>query len=178
MSAGPFGFHWHHLTSEHKQAASVIYRLAAALVFHCAVKRHDQGNRAVHFLGGFFLINLHVASRIGSNKSVIHVPSEYWMTTVTEFSLQDNAHQFLGRRTHIFEPLPKRNHGKAIILQVLNHHAGISAVIGNLADIVALIQLADELLDKAVVHHIAVCGHEVPLPLPHIVHNMVTTYAQ
>ena len=100
------------------------------------------------------------------------------MPTVVELAFKHDAHQFLRRRTHVLVALTEGYHGEAIILQILHHHAGVPAVVGNLADVIALIQLADELLNETVVHHIALGGHDVPLALPYIVHHVVAAYAQ
>ena len=73
--AGPFRFSWHRFTSQYQQTAMVIHRIAGIQVLHSPVKRHNEGNRAVHLLGGFLLIQLQIAGGIGANVCVVHIPA-------------------------------------------------------------------------------------------------------
>lgn len=75
MATGPGWFSWHGTTSQHQQTAMVVHGIGVR-VFHRSVHRHDQGNCAVHLLGAFFLVDLHIASRVGADECVVHVPSE------------------------------------------------------------------------------------------------------
>ena len=100
------------------------------------------------------------------------------MPAVNELLLEHQPHQLLGRRGHIPEALTEGHHGEAVILQGLHHHAGVPAVIGNLTDVVVLIQLEDELLDPAIIDHIPLGGLDEALLLPHIVDHMVAPDAQ
>ena len=92
--------------------------------------------------------------------------------------LQHQPHQLLGRRGHVLEALPEGDHGEAVVLQRLHHHGRVPAVVGDLADVVALAQLADELLDEAVVDDVALRGLDEALLLPHVVHDVVAPHAQ
>lgn len=58
MPAGALGFSGHMHTSQHQQTAVVVHRIAGIQILHCPVKRHNERNRAVHLLGGFFFIQL------------------------------------------------------------------------------------------------------------------------
>ena len=58
MPAWPLRFSGHMLTSQHQQSSVVVHRIAGIQVLHSPVKCHDEGNRAVHLLGGFFFVQL------------------------------------------------------------------------------------------------------------------------
>ena len=87
---------------------------------------------------------------------------------MAELVLQHEAHQLLGRRTHVPKALAKRHHCEAIVLQRLHHHGGVPPVVSDLADVVALAQLADELLNEAVVDDVALRGLDEALLLPYV----------
>ena len=92
--------------------------------------------------------------------------------------LQYDAHQFFRRGRHVAEALSEGDHGKTIVLQSLNHHRGVPAVIGDFPDVIALTQLTDEFLNEAVVNDIAFGGLNKSLPLPLVVHHMIPPNAQ
>ena len=154
LPAGAKGCMRHGITSQNNQAAVVVDGITAVQVLHGSVKAHDQRHRAVNLLGGLFLVDFDVSGWVGAHEHIVHVPTEHRVPTVDELLLQHQPHQLLGRRGHIPEALPEGHHGKAVILQGLHHHAGVPAVIGNLADVVVLVQLEDELLDPAIIDHI------------------------
>ena len=95
------------------------------------------------------------------------------MPAVVQLVLQHDPHQFLRGRGHITESLPERNHGKAVSFKVLHHLRGIPPIICDLADIVFLTQIADELFDISVVDDVSLRGLQVSLPFPDIVLDVV-----
>ena len=92
--------------------------------------------------------------------------------------LQYDAHQFFRRGRHVPEALSKGDHCKTIVLQSLDHHRGVPAVIGNFADVVALAQFTDEFLNETIVNDIALGRLNKSLPFPLVVHHMIPPNAQ
>lgn len=133
------------------------------------VQSHDGGHCAVYLLCGFLLVHFDVASRVGADEDVVHVPAQDGMPTVSNFLLQHQLHQFLGGWRHILEALSEGNHSEAHALQVLHHLHGTPSVKGDLTDVVPFSQLFNEVLNVAVVNHVALGGLEDALPFPDIV---------
>ena len=100
------------------------------------------------------------------------------MTTVGDFLLQHQLHQFFGRRGHILKALPEGNHRKAHALQVLHHLYSAPAVKGDFPDIEPLAQLFDEFLDVAVMNHISLGSHQRSLAFPQVIGDMVAPDAE
>ena len=100
------------------------------------------------------------------------------MTTVGDFLLQHQLHQFFGGRRHILEALPKGNDCKTHAFQVLHHLHSAPAVKGNLPNIEAFAQPLNEFLNVAVVNHIALGGLQRSLALPDIIRHMVAPNAE
>lgn len=176
--AGSFRFSGHRLTSQYKQTAMVIHRIAGTQILHRPVKRHNERNSTVHLLGGFFFIQLEVAGRISSDICVVHVPAQNRMTTVCQLVFQHNAHQFFRRGRHILEALSEGNHRESIVLQRLYHHGRIPAVVGDFTDVVAFAQLADKLLDETVMDNVAFGGLDESHPRPLVIWHMVAANSQ
>ncbi len=95
-----------------------------------------------------------------------------------QLPFQYQPHQFLCRRAHITKPLSKGNHVESIVLQCLNHHSRIPAVVGNLPDVELLPQLQNKLLDESVMHDISFCRMDEALTLPFVIHHMIPADAQ
>ena len=91
---------------------------------------------------------------------------------------QYDAHQLFRRRRHVAKTLSERNHRKTVILQSLNHHRGVPAVIGDFANIVALTQITDEFFNETIVNDIALGRLDKSLSLPLVVHHMIPPNAQ
>ena len=100
------------------------------------------------------------------------------MPAVIQLPLQHDAHQFLGRRRHIPEALSEGHHIEAVILQGLHHHGGVPSVVGYFPDVEPFSQLGNELLDKAVMHHVALGRMDETPALPLVIHHMVAPDAQ
>ena len=100
------------------------------------------------------------------------------MTAVGDLLLQHQLHQFLGGRGHILEALSEGDDREAHALKVLHHLHSAPAVESDLPDVELLAEPLDKLLDVAVVDDVALRGLEVPLPLPHIVRDVVTPDAE
>ena len=100
------------------------------------------------------------------------------MTAVGDSLLQHQLHQFLGGRGHILEALPEGNHGETHALQVLHHLHSAPAVKSDLPDVEPLIQPLDELLDVAVVDHVALGGLEKALLFPDVIGDVVPAHPE
>ena len=100
------------------------------------------------------------------------------MASVSNFLFQDQLHQFLGRRGHIFETLTEGNHGKAHALQVLNHLDGTPTVEGNLPNVELLAQVFNKLFDVTVVNDITLSGLKEALAFPGVVRYMIPADAK
>ena len=100
------------------------------------------------------------------------------MPAVIQLPFQHDAHQFLGRRAHISKALSKRHHVEAVVLQSLHHHGGIPSVIGDFPNVEPFAQLRDELLNEAVMHHVALGRMNEALAFPFVVHHMIAPDAQ
>ena len=79
--------------------------------------------------------------------------------------------KFLGRWTHIFKALAKRNNCKSHPLKVLHHLDSPPTVKGNFHDVVLLTEFFDELLDEGVVNHVSLRRHDISLLVPDIIRN-------
>lgn len=69
-----------------QQPALVIHRLASfvAAIPDCSVERHDGGDDAVGFLGGFGFVGSDVACRVLPDGDVVCHPREHRMPAVSE----------------------------------------------------------------------------------------------
>lgn len=87
------------MTLHEKYAPSVIHTLSggSTAASNRAVEAHDGGHHAVDLLGGFFFVGFDVPGRAGADEDVVHHPSQNRVTIMSELSLQDQFHQFLGR---------------------------------------------------------------------------------
>ena len=100
------------------------------------------------------------------------------MPAVVQLPLQHDAHQFLGRRAHVTEALSERHHVETVVFQGLHHHGGVPSVIGDFPDVEPFAQLRDELLNEAIMHHVALGRMDKALALPFVVHHMIAPDAQ
>ena len=92
--------------------------------------------------------------------------------------LQCQLHQFLGGRRHILKSLAEGNHRESHAFQVLDHLYGAPPVKSDLPDIEPFPQALNEFLNIAIMHHIPLCGLQEPLPLPHIIGDMIPAHPQ
>ena len=65
-----------HLRSDNQKASVVINRSPTVYIFQRPIQRHDQSHSAVHFLRGFFLVDLQVPGRISPHEGVVQPASE------------------------------------------------------------------------------------------------------
>lgn len=100
------------------------------------------------------------------------------MASVSNFLFQNQLHQFLGRRGHIFETLTEGNHGETHALQVLNHLDGTPTVKCNFPDIELLAQAFNKLFDVTIMNDITLSGLKEALALPDVVRHMIPADAK
>ena len=100
------------------------------------------------------------------------------MPAVAQLVLQHEAHQFLRRRRHILKALTEGHHGKTVVLKRLHHHGGVPSVMGDFPDVIPLAQLTDELLDKAIVDDVALCGVDIAALRPLVIRHMIAPNTQ
>ena len=100
------------------------------------------------------------------------------MSAVCDLLFKHQFHKLLCGRAHILKSLSEWNNGKSHIFEVLNHLHSTPAVKSDLTDIKTITEPFNEFFDIAVMHHIALCGLQKPLPFPDIIRHMVTADTQ
>lgn len=75
MPAGALRFSGHEITSQYQQTTMIVDGITGVQVLHSPVKRHNEGNRAINFFGGFLLIQLQIAGGVCANVCVVHIPA-------------------------------------------------------------------------------------------------------
>lgn len=161
-----------------KQPAAVIHTVTPQSAAKSTVEPHDHGNGPVNLLCGLFFVRLDVARRIRPDENIVHHPAKDRMSAMGDAFLEDELHKFLGRRAHVLEALPERNHSESHFSQVLNHLDGAPPVEGNLPDVVLLPQVIYEFFNKSIVDDIAFRCLEVSLLFPHVIGHMIPLHTK
>ena len=120
--------------SEHQKPAGIVHAFGCLVpAVHRTVKPHDRGHGSVNLLRGLFLVRFDIACRVGADENIVHHPPKDRMPAVGNHLLQHQLHQFFGRRRHILEALPEREHRESHALKVLHHLHRAPPVKGNIS---------------------------------------------
>ena len=174
LAFGAFSY----LRSENQKPSVVVNRGSCIHVLQSSIQCHNQSHSTIDLFRGFLFVDLQVPGRISPHEGIVHIPPKNRMPAMVQLSFQHQAHQFFRRWTHIPKTLTKWHHSKSVILQGLDHHGSIPAVVGDLSDVEPFSQLQDELLDRPIVNDIAFRGMDEPLPFPFVIHHVIPTDTQ